>query len=72
YKNGLKDGEIIIYDKAGIIAQKSMFKKGDEVDAQGKIIVKNKEFKDSIVDRFKKFNRNLKYEKYDKILSEME
>lgn len=72
YKNGLKDGEIIIYDKAGLVAQKSRFIQGNEVDSNGNVLKKEKELKDSIVDRFKKFNRNLKYEKYDKILSEME
>ncbi|WP_297596936.1 toxin-antitoxin system YwqK family antitoxin [uncultured Cetobacterium sp.] len=72
YLNGLKEGELIIYDKAGSIAQKTTFIKGNEIDSKGKVISENKEFKDSIVDRFKKFNRNLKYEKYDKILSEME
>ncbi|MGL4997467.1 MAG: toxin-antitoxin system YwqK family antitoxin [Cetobacterium sp.] len=72
YKNGLKDGEVIIYDKAGLIVQKIKFIKGNEIDSDGKVTNKNSEFKDPIVDRFKKFNRNLKYEVYDKILSEME
>lgn len=72
YNNGLKDGDVIIYDKAGLIAQKTTFSKGNELDDKGNIIAKNTELKDSIVDRFKKFNRNLKYEKYDKLLSEME
>ncbi|MGL4903629.1 MAG: toxin-antitoxin system YwqK family antitoxin, partial [Cetobacterium sp.] len=72
YKNGLKDGEVIIYDKAGLVAQKSRFIQGNEVDSNGNVLKKEKELKDSIIDRFKKFNRSLKYEKYDKILSEME
>lgn len=72
YKNGYKDGEVVIYDKAGLIADKFYFKNGDEVDKDGKIISKKTKFNDAIIDRFKKFNRNLKYEKYDRILTEME
>ncbi len=72
YKNGLKNGEVIIYDKAGLIAQKSNFLNGDEVDEEGRVIERDTDLKDPVVDRFKKFNRNLKYEKYDKILSELE
>lgn len=72
FKYGKIDGGIIIYDKAGLVAQKSRFIQGNEVDSNGSVLKKDKELKDSIVDRFKKFNRSLKYEKYDKILSEME
>lgn len=72
YKNGLKDGQLIIFDKAGLVAQKSNFKNGDEIDSKGKVVSANKDFKDSIVRKFKQFNRSLQYEKYDKILSEME
>ena len=55
-----------------MVAQKSNFLQGNEVDSNGNVLRKDKELKDSIIDRFKKFNRSLKYEKYDKILSEME
>lgn len=72
YRNGYKDGAVIIYDKAGLIADKFYFKNGNEVDSKGNILAKRSEFKDAIIDRFKKFNRNLKYEKYDRILTEME
>ena len=46
-------------------------KNGNEVDDKGNIIEKSQPFKDAIVERFKKFNRNLKFEKYDKLLSEL-
>lgn len=72
YKNGYKDGAVVIYDKAGLIADKFYFKNGDEINKEGGIISKRTKFKDAIIDRFKKFNRNLKYEKYDRILTEME
>lgn len=72
YKNGLKDGYMSIFDRAGILAQKTKYVKGDEVDTNGNVVAKNSEFKDSILDRFRKFNRSMKYERYDKILSEME
>ncbi|MGL4867852.1 MAG: toxin-antitoxin system YwqK family antitoxin [Cetobacterium sp.] len=72
YKNGLKDGEVIIYDKAGIIAQKTEFIKGEELNSLKNKMNQNLELKDPIVERFKKFNRSLNYEKYDRILSEME
>ena len=42
-----------------------------KLDNNGNIIEKNQPFKDGIVERFKKFNRNLKFEKYDKLLSEL-
>ena len=71
YKNGLKDGKVIIYDKGGGIVLVSLFKNGDEIDDKGNVIEKNQPFKDGIVERFKKFNRNLKFEKYDKLLSEL-
>ncbi|MGL4425865.1 MAG: toxin-antitoxin system YwqK family antitoxin, partial [Cetobacterium sp.] len=72
YKNGLKDGEVIIYDKAGIIAQKTEFVKGEELNSSKNKMNQNLELKDPIIERFKKFNRSLNYEKYDRILSEME
>lgn len=72
YKDGLKNGETTIYDKAGVIAQKTRYMQGKEMNSDGSILGEDKKMKDSIVDRFKKFNRNLKYENYDKILSEME
>lgn len=71
YKNGLKDGKVTIFDKGGGIVLLSLFKNGDELDSKGNIIEKGKPFKDGIVERFKKFNRNLKFEKYDKLLSEL-
>ncbi|MCB8565957.1 toxin-antitoxin system YwqK family antitoxin [Fusobacterium ulcerans] len=71
YKNGLKDGKVIIYDKGGGVVLVSLFKNGNEVDDKGNIIEKSQPFKDAIVERFKKFNRNLKFEKYDKLLSEL-
>ena len=70
YKNGKKEGESIIYDKAGLVVQKSFFKDGKEVGVENS--KKRKEiFRDKIVDGFKKFNRNLKYQEYDKILSSL-
>ena len=67
YKNGKKEGEAIIYDKAGLVVQKSLFKDGKEVGVESS--KKRKEiFRDKIVDSFKKFNRDLKYQEYDKIL----
>lgn len=68
YKNGKKEGESIIYDKAGLVVQKSFFKNGKEVGVEEP---KNKKefFRDKIVDSFKKFNRDLNYQKYDKLLS---
>ena len=71
YKNGLKNGKVTIYDKGGGIVLTSLFENGDEIDNNGNIIEKNQPFKDGIVERFKKFNRNLKFEKYDKLLSEL-
>lgn len=71
YKNGLKNGKVTIYDKGGGIVLISLFENGDEIDNNGNIIEKNQPFKDGIVERFKKFNRNLKFEKYDKLLSEL-
>ena len=67
YKNGKKEGEAIIYDKAGLVVQKSLFKDGKEVGVESSKKIKEI-FLDKIVDSFKKFNRDLKYQEYDKIL----
>lgn len=71
YKNGLKTGKSIIYDKAGGIIQVSYFKDNNEVTANGEIIKKAKPFKDGIVERFKEFNANLESLKIGKALSEI-
>lgn len=73
YLNGLKNGKMIIYDKGGTIIQTMTFKNGIAVNPDGSIdeTEKNKILKDSILERFKKFNRELNFIKYDKILSEI-
>lgn len=71
YKNGLKTGKSIIYDKAGGIVQISYFKDNNEVTATGELIKKARPFKDGIVERFKKFNANLESLKINKALSEI-
>lgn len=71
YKNGLKTGKSIIYDKAGGVVQVSYFKDNNEVTASGELIKKAKPFKDGIVEKFKKFNANLESLKINKALSEI-
>lgn len=71
YKNGLKTGKSIIYDKAGGIIQIAYFKDNNEVTANGELIKKARPFKDGIVERFKKFNANLESLKINKALSEI-
>lgn len=69
YKNGLKDGDLVIYDKSGMVLDVAKFKNGIEV---GSGETKTPSIKDNIVGMLKKFNRELKYEQYNKILTEME
>lgn len=69
YKNGLKDGDLVIYDKSGMILDVAKFRNGLEI---GSGETKAPKLRDNIVGMFKKFNRDLKYEKYNKILTEME
>lgn len=69
YKNGLKNGELVVYDKSGMILDRAIFKNGVE---SGNENSKPPKIKDNIVEKFKKFNRSLKHENYNKILSEME
>lgn len=71
YRNGLKTGKSIIYDKAGGIIQVNYYQNNNEVTSDGRLIKEAKPFKDGIVDRFKNFNKNLKYLKYNKILAEI-
>lgn len=71
YRNGLKTGKSIIYDKAGGVVQVNYYQNNNEVTSDGKLIKEAKPFKDGIVDRFKNFNKSLKYLKYNKILAEI-
>ena len=70
YKNGKKDGESIIYDKLGMIVEKTTFKNGIEIGQQD-AKEKNNINKDKLVSKFKKFNRELRYEKYNEILTNL-
>lgn len=70
YKNGKKDGESIIYDKLGMIVEKTTFKNGIEIGQQD-VKEKNNINKDKLVSKFKKFNRELRYEKYNEILTNL-
>lgn len=71
YRNGLKTGKSVIYDKAGGVVQVNYFKDNNEVTADGKLIKEAKPFKDDIVEKFKKFNANLNVLKINKTLSEI-
>lgn len=73
YLNGLKNGKVVIYDKGGTIIQTMSYKNGILINPDGSIneTGKNKVLKDNILERFKKFNRELNFRKYDKILSEI-
>ncbi|MFK4784970.1 toxin-antitoxin system YwqK family antitoxin [Fusobacterium sp. MFO224] len=69
YKNGMKHGDLVIYDKSGMVLDVAQFKNGLEI---GVGETKAPKLRDNIVGLFKKFNRDLKYEQYNKILTEME
>lgn len=71
YRNGLKSGKSIVYDRAGGIVQVNYYKDNNEVTADGKLIREAKPFKDGIVEKFKKFNANLNSLKVNKALSEV-
>ncbi len=73
YLNGLKNGKVLIYDKGGTIIQTMSYKNGMLINPDGSIKEedKNKVLKDNILERFKKFNRELNFRKYDQILSEI-
>lgn len=71
YKDGLKHGQVIIYDKAGLIVQKNYFSRGDELDKDGKLIEKYKGFNDGVINKYKKINKNLNYIKYSEKLGEI-
>ena len=73
YLKGVKNGEVLIYDKGGMVVQNLIFKNGMLVNPDGSIDEneKDKKLKDNLLEKFKKFNRNLNFIKYDKILSEI-
>lgn len=71
YRNGMKMGKSIIYDKAGGIVQISYYRENDEVTEDGKLIKKSRKTKDEIVEKFKKFNADLLSLKINKKLSEL-
>lgn len=70
YKLGKKHGESIIYDKNGMVMEKTIFNNGIEEGSKD-LKPKNNINKDKLVSKFKKFNRELRYEKYDDILSKL-
>ncbi len=70
YKNGMRNGESIIFDKSGMELSRIVYYNGIE---QGKQEMKNKKnIKDSIIKKINKVEEELIYEKYDKLLSELE
>ena len=73
YLKGLKNGKVIIYDKGGTMIQTMVFKNGVLVNPDGTLEEdgKDRKMRDNILEKFKKFNRNLNFIKYDKILSEI-
>lgn len=71
YKKGLKHGKSVIYDKSGGIVQVNSYENNNEIDENGNILKRAEPFRDGIVERFKKFNNNLKSLKYNKALSEI-
>ena len=73
YLKGLKNGKVVIYDKGGTMVQTMVFKNGVLVNPDGTLEEdgKDRKMRDNILEKFKKFNRNLNFIKYDKILSEI-
>ena len=71
YRNGLKTGKSIIYDKAGGVVHVNYYRDNNEVTVDGKVIKKAKPFRDGIVEKFKSFNANLKSLKFSEALSEI-
>lgn len=70
YKDGEKNGEMIIYDKAGMEMEKIIYHNGREVgNKKDNELSQNK--KDKLIIKFKTFNKELNYEKYNEILSKL-
>lgn len=68
YVNGKKNGKTFIYDKGGSLIEELEFKNGYLIGS--KKADEEKRLKDDIVENFRIFNRNLKFTKYNNILSE--
>lgn len=71
YKNGKKNGEMIIYDKNGMEMEKIIFQDGKEVGNEKASDEFGQNKKDKIITKLKKITGELKYEKYNKILSNL-
>lgn len=73
YLNGKRHGQTLIYDTGGTLVEELYFKDGYLIDldkSSDSLKEKNKRIKDDILENFKIFNRNLKFIKYNNILSE--
>lgn len=71
YKNGMRNGESIIFDKSGMELSRVIYHNGIE-EGRKDIIGKQNNIKDSIIKKINKIEEELIYEKYDKLLSELE
>lgn len=72
YKDGKRDGEMIIYDKIGVVVDKVLYKDGQEIGTKKENGKENQEnSRDKLISKFKKFNKELNYEKYNEILSNL-